>query len=157
MILRKQKEVRSLAHANCVVCSSSNEQGLGLRFTSFPNGSVEAVFDCHKVFEGYRNMLHGGIISTLLDGAMTNCLFAHGIHAVTAELNIRFWHPVICCQSASVRAWITRSTTKLHHLQAEVLQNGQIMAIATGKFVWIKEQPDPDSIRVETEITSLRN
>ncbi len=148
------KEVRSLAHANCVVCSSTNEYGLGLSFTSFPDGSVEAVFDCHQVFEGYRNMLHGGIISTLLDGAMTNCMFSHGIHAVTAELNIRFLHPVVCCRSASVRAWITRSTAKLHLLQAEVSQNGQIMATAMGKFVWIEEQPDPESTRVETVSTS---
>ncbi len=146
-------KVRSLAHANCVVCSSSNEHGLGLSFKRFRDGSVEATFDCNQVFEGYRNVLHGGIISTLLDGAMTNCMFAHGIHAVTAELNIRFRHPVACCQSVTVRAWITRSVAPLHLLQAEISQNGQTMATATGKFVRIEEQPDPESTGVVTATT----
>lgn len=147
-------KVKSLAHANCVVCSSSNKHGLGLSFTSLPDGSVEAMFDCNQVFEGYHNMLHGGITSTLLDGAMTNCMFAHGIHAVTAELNIRFRHPVACCQSVTVRAWIVRSTSKLHLLQAEISQKGQIMATATGKFVRIEEQPDPESNGIVTATTS---
>jgi acyl-coenzyme A thioesterase PaaI-like protein len=35
-------------------------------------------------------MLHGGVISSILDGTMTNCLFAHGTVAVTAELRVRF-------------------------------------------------------------------
>ncbi|NOQ21170.1 MAG: hotdog fold thioesterase [Candidatus Aegiribacteria sp.] len=149
-------KVRSPAHANCVVCSSLNEHGLGLSFKSLPDGSVEATFDCNQAFEGYRNVLHGGITSTLLDGAMTNCMFAHGIHAVTAELNIRFLHPVACCLSVTVRAWITRSSSKLHLLKAEISQNDQIMATATGKFVRIEEQPDPDSTGVETATTSKK-
>ena len=146
-------KVRSISHANCVVCSSRNEHGLCLRLGSLPDGSVEAVFDCDQVFEGYQNVLHGGITSTLLDGAMTNCMFAHGIHAVTAELNIKFRHPVACCQSVTVRAWITRSSSKLHLLKAEISQNGQVMATATGKFVRIEEEPDPDSVRVEKAAT----
>ena len=136
--------VRLHPHAGCVVCSSQNEQGLGLSFKSLPDGSVEAMFDCNQAFQGYHNVLHGGITSTLLDGAMTNCMFAHGIHALTAELNIKFRHPVACCQPVTVRAWITRSSSKLHLLRAEISQNGLIMATATGKFVRIKEQPDPE-------------
>ncbi|MCD4701220.1 MAG: PaaI family thioesterase [Candidatus Aegiribacteria sp.] len=147
-------KVRSPAHANCVVCSSSNEHGLGLSFTQLPDGSVEAKFDCDKVFEGYRNILHGGITSALLDGAMTNCMFAHDIHAVTAELNVRFLHPVACCHLVTIRAWITRSTTKLHLLRAELSQKNQIMATATGKFVRIDEQPDLESTEVVTATTS---
>lgn len=135
--------VGSLAHANCVVCSSSNEQGLCLSFSRLRDGSVEAEFECRKVFEGYTNMLHGGIISTLLDGAMTNCMFSHGVHAVTAELVIRFLSPVECCRKASVRAWITRSSEKLFLLRAELVQDGKTMATGQGKFVRIKAHPLP--------------
>jgi uncharacterized protein (TIGR00369 family) len=130
--------IRSPLHENCVVCSSSNQRGLGLDFRSLPDGSVEAVFDCAQVFEGYRNMLHGGITCALLDGAMTNCMFTLDIHAVTAELKVRFLHPIACCRRARIRAWKTRSTAKLHLLQAEISQDGQVMAIATGKFVRIE-------------------
>ncbi len=151
---KESVNVRLHPHAGCVICSSLNEHGLRLSFKSLPDGSVEAMFDCNQAFQGYHNVLHGGITSALLDGAMTNCMFAHGIHAVTAELNIKFRHPVICRQSVTVRAWITRSSSKLHLLKADISQNGQIMATARGKFVRIEEQPDPESIGAETAATT---
>jgi uncharacterized protein (TIGR00369 family) len=131
-------------HANCVVCSTSNEKGLGLDFTVLPDGSVEAGFDCARVFEGYDNVLHGGIIATLLDGAMTNCMFAHGVHAVTAELNVRFLCPVECNRQALVRAWITRPASRLYLLAADLSQNGTVMATGTGKFIRLEEPEDFD-------------
>jgi uncharacterized protein (TIGR00369 family) len=100
-----------------------------------PDGSVQADFDCGDLLEGYPHTLHGGIIASLLDGAMTNCLFAHGLVAVTAELTIRFLRPVVTNQAATVQAWLQRSRRTLHRLEAELRQNGQLMAMATGKFI----------------------
>jgi len=152
LIGRRNKLINmtSNAHANCVVCSSANENGLGLSFKTLPNGRVEAVFDCNRIYEGYHNVLHGGIISALLDGAMTNCMFSHGIHAVTAELNVKFHFPVACSQPVRITAWISRSTAKLYLMQAEILQNDRIMATANGKFVRIMEPPDQESHALET-------
>ena len=130
--------MRSQLHANCVVCSLSNKRGLGLEFMLLEDGAVEAAFSCDKAFEGYENMLHGGVVSSLLDGAMTSCMFAHGCSVVTAELNVRFRHPVVTGQTATVRAWPARSAPPLYILKAKVLQDGQVKATATGKFM---EQP----------------
>ncbi len=130
--------IQSQMHDNCVVCSHSNECGLGLKFTLSEDGSVQATFNCDKVFEGYKNVLHGGIVSSLMDGAMTNCIFAHGCSAVTAELNVRFRHPVVIGKPAIVRAWIDRSSPPLYVVKAEVLQDQQVKTTATGKFM---EQP----------------
>jgi len=66
------------AHPNCIVCSPRHRCGFRLEFVLSEDGSVHAKFDCSKVFEGYPGLVHGGVISSLLDGAMTNCLFAHG-------------------------------------------------------------------------------
>ncbi len=99
------------------------------------DGSVQARFNCDKVFEGYANVLHGGVVSSLLDGAMTNCLFAHGHPGVTAELTVRFRHPVRTGEAVTVRAWIERCFPHLHVLRAELVQNGQLVATARGKFM----------------------
>ena len=99
------------------------------------DGVVEAAFACQGVFEGYPATLHGGIICTLLDGAMTNCLFAHGHAAVTAELKVRFRHPVLTERPARVRAWIASSLRPLHELAAELVQEEQVMATAHGRFL----------------------
>ena len=94
-----------------------------------------ASFDCRPLLEGYPGVLHGGVISALLDGAMTNCLFAQGRAAVTAELRVRFRHPVATDGTARLRAWIDRSCPPLFVLRAELRQGEQLMATAEGKFV----------------------
>jgi acyl-coenzyme A thioesterase PaaI-like protein len=99
------------------------------------DGAVEASFPCQPVFTGYPGMLHGGIICSLLDGAMTNCLFAHGLVAVTVDLNVRFRHPVVVSRVATVRAWLASDRPPVHRLAAEVLQEGQVVATATARFL----------------------
>jgi len=127
--------VRKEVHSRCVVCGAWNTRGLRLDFGVMSDGSVQADFDCADLLEGYPHTLHGGIIASLLDGAMTNCLFAHGLVAVTAELTIRFLRPVVTNQAATVRARLQGSRRTLHRLGAELRQNGQLMATATGKFM----------------------
>jgi uncharacterized protein (TIGR00369 family) len=106
-----------------------------LRFTPQSDGSVRAVFECNRRWQGYDGLLHGGVTSSLLDGAMTNCLFARGIVAVTAEMRVRFRHPVESDTPAEVRAHVSRSQSPLHVLEAEIVQGGLVKAIATGKFM----------------------
>jgi len=129
------KQTRQHVHPGCVVCSEKNRQGLKLDFRSFADGTVWADFNLDRVFEGYPDMLHGGILCLILDGAMTNCLFAHDCIAVTADFRVRFRHSVVINQPAEVRAWISRSSSCLYELQAEISQNSQVKTTATGKFM----------------------
>jgi acyl-coenzyme A thioesterase PaaI-like protein len=123
------------AHPNCFVCSPGRRSGLRLQFVLLDDGSVQATFDCSRAFEGYPGLLRGGVIFSLLDGAMTHCLFAHGQQGITGELKVRFRHPVITDRRAIVRAWIDRSIPPFHVLQAELIQDEWVKAKATGKFV----------------------
>jgi uncharacterized protein (TIGR00369 family) len=133
-------------HTNCIICGRDNPRGLHLQFSLAGDGGVEASFDCQKVFEGYDNHLHGGVIAALLDGAMTNCLFAHGFLAVTAELTVRFRQPVAIGLPATVRAWIRQSSHGLHRMRAELLQDNQLLVSAKATFLdrrteWIYSTP----------------
>ena len=62
--------IRNRVHPNCVVCSLDNAKGLHLDFVSGCDGSISATFSCDEAFEGYPGFLHGGVISSILDGAM---------------------------------------------------------------------------------------
>ncbi len=129
------RRLREDMHPYCIVCGSFNLRGLHLESQAMPDGSVQATFDCHRVLEGYEGILHGGVIASLLDGAMTHCLFANGHVGVTAVLNVRFHHPVEAERAVTVRARITESCHTLHHLAADLIQDGQIRADATAKFL----------------------
>lgn len=127
--------LRNQLHPHCVICGPFNPRGLRVDFQALPDGSVSAAFDCRNVLEGYADMLHGGVIASLLDGAMTNCLFAHGLIGVTAELTIRFHLPVVTSRSATIRGWIEDSILALSRLGPDLRQDGRIMATATAKFM----------------------
>lgn len=139
---------RRRVHPRCVVCGDSSGRGFQLDFTVADDGSVSAVFPCDDSFQGYAGIIHGGVVASLLDGAMTNCLFARGIVAVTAELTVRFQHLLRVGEPARVRAWITRSTPHLHFLAAEITQSGSVAVRARAKF-----RPQHDSDFQAQEIT----
>ena len=129
------ERTQASAHPRCIVCGRGQQCGLGLRFTLRDDGGVEASFQCEARFQGYEGLLHGGVTSSLLDGAMTNCLFARGIVAVTAEMTVRFRHPIALNTPLTVSGHVTRSQTPLHIVDAQIIQEGQVKAKATGKFM----------------------
>ena len=126
---------RQHSHPDCFVCGQTGGCGLGLRFRVAEGGVVEASFSCEPTFEGYSGMLHGGVVCALLDGAMTNCLFAHGLEAVTEELNVRFRRAATTGRPVTVRARLASSAPPLHSLTAELLQDEQAVATAAGRFI----------------------
>ena len=132
---------REQTHAHCVVCGAHNARGLQLSFQASPDGSVRAVFEGRQILEGYVSTLHGGIICSLLDGAMTNCLAAHGHRALTAEMTVRFRRPVATGRPATIRAWIEDRGHRLYRMAADLQQGGRVMASATAKFM---EHKSPD-------------
>ena len=128
-------EIRQQLHPNCFVCCSQNERGLQLECERSSDGSMVGQFPCDRTLEGHSGLLHGGVISAVLDEAMANCLLAHGHVAVTADFRVRFRHPVVTGQVATVRAWISRARPPIYELSAEMIQNGQVKTVATGKFM----------------------
>lgn len=84
------------AHTCCMVCSSrdNNPDTVNLMFSEHPDGSVCADYTANHRHQGYTGLLHGGMTGTLLDAAMTHCLFMQGVQALTAELTVRFISPV---------------------------------------------------------------
>jgi uncharacterized protein (TIGR00369 family) len=129
------ERTQNQAHPLCAICGQANGSGLRLRFVLEEDDTVEAEFDCDDRLQGYEGVLHGGMTSCLLDGAMTNCLFARGLMAVTGKLEIRFRHPICTGRPLKVRAWVERSSPPLHVAKAEIVQDGQPMASAVGRFM----------------------
>ncbi len=129
------------AHAHCIACGTTNGHAPRLRFMSTSDGGVQTTFQPDPSLEGYDGMLHGGIIATLLDAAMTNCLFAQGHCGVTADLRLRYRHPVTSCEACTLRAWIERAQRTLFTMRAELRQADQVRVTATAKFMVKKPLP----------------
>lgn len=144
---------QSAEHAGCLVCGAGNAAGLQLQFRPDGDGRVAARFAGNRTLEGYPGLLHGGIICALVDGAMTNCLFARGVSAVTAELTVRYLAGVPAQRTVDIAAWCLRTRGHLFVLQAEIRLDGIVMVRATGKFMDRQRQhgKDDDHGRDDTD------
>jgi acyl-coenzyme A thioesterase PaaI-like protein len=136
--LAQLKSLQAQTHPFCLVCSGSNPYGLALKFETDGHGGVTACFHPNPLLEGYEGLLHGGMTASILDGAMTNCLFAQGIIAVTAELTVRYLEPVMIGPEIQLKSWIEKRHAPLFLLQAELRQENSLKATASAKFM---EQP----------------
>lgn len=132
-----KKEEHYGFHEHCVVCGNKNPFSLGLQFHQLDSETVETSFTGNSNLQGYDGILHGGVISTLLDSAMAHCLLIKNIKGVTADLRIRFLHSVPCNSKISIKAWITCAVSTLYELKAEVTLDGKTMAKAKAKFMEI--------------------
>lgn len=92
-------------------------------------------FKGNETLQGYRGIMHGGVLSALLDTAMAHCLLNQNIEAVTGELNVRFFDPVDCNSILSIQAWVDSSLPPLYHLKSHITVNDQIVCKGKAKFM----------------------
>jgi uncharacterized protein (TIGR00369 family) len=120
----------------CFGCGAANPHGLHLKFTPGDNG-VQATFTPQGVHQGYEDVVHGGIISTLLDEAMAWAVAAAGIWAVTGEMQVRFRKPLHVGETVTLRGTVTDIRTRAISASGEIVReaDGQIIATATALFV----------------------
>ncbi|MBT3297003.1 MAG: PaaI family thioesterase [Verrucomicrobia bacterium] len=128
-------KMREAHHRSCPVCGDLNPNGWHVSFDVCPDGAVEAEVVFAEDKEGYAGHLHGGVIASLLDGAMTHCLFSHAIKAVTGELTVRMHRPLRAGVAVAARAWVVRSMAPLYLMAAELRQNGRLAARSKAKFM----------------------
>lgn len=131
--------MRAHEHPRCVVCGPGHSLGLQQKYTVLPDGQVEGTLKGNEMLQGYTGLLHGGVAAALLDGAMTNCLFAYGVQALTAELSVRYQEPILIRGVVTTRARLVESRGRLQVLCAELIQDGRIKATAKAKFMRVDE------------------
>lgn len=130
-------------HPDCFVCSKGNLSGLGLEYSLEPDGGVIARFRGDVSFSGYRDRIHGGVIASLLDGAMSYCAYAHGLVAVTADLQIRYHKPVRVAELVHVCARLVDVRGPVIRLGGEIRQGEDIRVTARAKFMVTSELSPP--------------
>lgn len=124
------------ADHGCFGCGDRNPIGLQLRFTTTPKG-VAAPFVPLVEHQGFEDVIHGGIISAVLDEAMAWATAAEGIWAVTAEMRVRFRNPLRVGQVTIVSASIDSRRGRMVAVSAMLTLDldGSPIATANGAFM----------------------
>ena len=130
--------LRDQLHDQCIACSTANPHSLQLRCKLNSDHSVSASFTPKPHLKGFPDQLHGGILATLLDSAMAQCLLLNHIQAVTATLDIRFRNPAPLTGNYTVTARCDESRRTIYRLSASIVADGVTIATAKSQFVKIE-------------------
>lgn len=135
----QQERVNTTTDHGCFGCGEQNSIGLKLAFYRHGDG-VRATFVPEREHEGYTNVTHGGIISTVLDEAMSWAVIASGRLAMTTRMEIQFRRPVTVGQKVEVVAEVSRDRGRIVEARAEIrAEDGTVLAGATGSFIRVSE------------------
>ncbi len=130
---------------HCFGCGPANPQGLHLVFntdTSNPEApTATAQIQLTRVHEGPPGYIHGGIIATLLDEAMSKLNRPLNVLAVTRHMEIDYLRPAPLYEPLIlVGRHLRREGRKLFH-QAEIQRpDGTVLARGKGVFIVVDER-----------------
>jgi acyl-coenzyme A thioesterase PaaI-like protein len=119
----------------CFACGKRNDIGLGLEFSHL-DGRTFSEFIPKKAHQGFMDIVHGGIITTVLDEAMVKGVLFQGIEAVTAEISVRFRNPLFVGEKAVIESEIRKAGTRLLETSARMLKGDRtVVAEAEAKLL----------------------
>lgn len=122
----------------CFVCGPNNPIGLKLKFRE-ENDQYITEFTAGPEHQSYDGIVHGGIVSTVLDEIMAGYIYTKGLHAVTARLEVRYRQSTPIGQPLTVVGWITRERGKLYELAGEIrLADGTVTADGKATVVLVQ-------------------
>jgi len=126
----------------CFGCGRLNAHGLQLQFAVTPErDGVWAPFRPSRAHEGFAEIVHGGIVTAVLDEVMGWALFARGIWAVTATIEVKFRKPVAVDVATRAIGRIGRDRGRILQVSGELRRESDdlLLAQATGSFVRVPE------------------
>ena len=133
--------MKELPHTHsCFVCGESNAIGLRLRFATDGN-IVRTRFTPRPEHIGFKGVVHGGIIATLLDEIMVwACAVRTKKFGYCAEMTVRFQKPLRPNEEVIATAELAANRRdKIFEAKAELKnQAGELLASATGKYLPVK-------------------
>lgn len=123
----------------CFACGKNNQCGLTLSF-KYSDGILTSEFTPSKIHQGYKDIIHGGIITTVLDEVMIQAAIAEGITPVTAEISVRFKKPLLAGESTIAEAEIIKKRTGIIEARSRLLRksDSSVIAEAQAKLIPLK-------------------
>ncbi len=129
-------QIPNMEHNKCFGCGPANNSGLKMVFY----GNDDLVYSDIVVPEhliGWQNVVHGGILSTLLDEVMSwGAIFLTGKFILTKTMTVNYYRPVIAGDKLRVEGSIDTLLSERECIMNGRLFNssGELSASSKGTF-----------------------
>jgi acyl-coenzyme A thioesterase PaaI-like protein len=121
----------------CFCCGPSNPIGLKLEFEETPGGRLRTIWTPRKEHQGYKDIVHGGLVAAVLDEVMVRMLYRRGIAAVTAGMQTKWIRPLEWGAAYRFEGWLVRDRGRAAIAEAEAFdeRTGAKVAWARATFI----------------------
>ncbi len=129
----------SLKDAYCIGCGKDNPIGLKLEFSQNSDGGIVTESKLKREFEGYEGIVHGGIISLILDETCAKAVHFAGYKGVTARIKVSFLRPFRVGEDFTCTAKAEEPDGRRIAVKAQLSSEGELKARCECIFVIIED------------------
>ena len=123
---------------NCIGCGEKNPIGLKLKF-KMENGNAITHSKLGSNYEGYKNIIHGGIITLIMDETSAKAIHSLSIVAVTGKITIYFKKPLMVGEEFTCEAKVVKSDGKRIFVETQLSIGNEVKAKSQSVFFKIGE------------------
>jgi acyl-coenzyme A thioesterase PaaI-like protein len=132
-----------IADNYCFVCGKNNPRGFKIEVRySEAELTAETELAIPREYQGWADVIHGGILSTLLDELMAHAVWHFAGPGLTLSLEVRFHKPLKPDEPVLVRGVLQTKNGSRRLAEGEIIRLADSTRIASGKsrFLLLNEQ-----------------
>jgi acyl-coenzyme A thioesterase PaaI-like protein len=131
-----------LADNYCFVCGKENPLGLKIKVKYLDEEmAAETELSLPKEYQGWAEVIHGGLLATLLDEMMAHAVWRFAGPGITLGMEVRFHAPLKPGELFRVKGVLKTSNGSRRQAEAEIVRLSDHRRIASGtsRFLLLKE------------------
>ncbi|HQP98826.1 MAG TPA: RNA 2',3'-cyclic phosphodiesterase [bacterium] len=132
-------------YKHCFVCGSQNPAGVHLEF-AVKDGKIETSFIPRPEHCGYRGVVHGGVLTAVLDECMGWTIISRRkTMCITVEVTLRFKQRAMAGQRLYVSAECVDCRSRLMSARGQITDGeGNILCTGHGKFIPLTDEENEE-------------
>lgn len=134
----------TLADGYCFVCGKDNPRGFKIQVRyAEAEQAAETELRIPREYQGWAEVIHGGILATLLDEMMAHAVWRFAGPGLTLSMEVRFHQPLKPDEQIRVRGVLHTPDGSRRLAEAEIirLSDGARIASAKSRFLLLETNP----------------
>lgn len=123
----------------CFACGALNPIGLHMEVSYLENKATSRLA-LKREFQGWNDIVHGGVVATILDEIMAHAVMHYVGKSVTTSLQITYRAPLHVGQEIQAAGYVVEQKSRAAVARGEirVTDNGKVIAAGESRFLLLR-------------------